>query len=237
MTVSTLSPLRRRPESHCVTNKFNNVAMLDSSSSRLLFDQAGVGECNGEDDNSDTNMESFGDDNNDCDDEDEGIVDMSKCSQLIDNSSEQLYGCGICVLWLMQESRRHPREDLLDLLIRMEHELDCGGCEGGMNKLMSSLENFRAFVNNEAVTATSTTNLLRSNSVLELWETVGFAYRPRRHEVAMALTRIRGMKFEILPAKPIEVAESMSPEDEAKLLEEESKKRTLAELWENRRRK
>lgn len=131
----------------------------------------------------------------------------------------------------MQESQQHPGEDLLDLLIRMEHELDCSGCEGGMNKLLSSLENCRTFVNNEAVTAT-TTNLLWSSSVLELWETVGFAYRPRRHEVAMALTRMRGMKFEILPAVPIEAAGAMSPE-----LEEEKKKRTLAELWENRRRK
>ena len=233
MTVSTLSPLRRRPESHCVMNKFNDVAMLDSNSSRLWFFQAGVGEGNVNDDRSDTNMESFGDDDNDGDDEDEGIVDMSKCSQLIDSSSEQLYGCGVCVLWLLHESRQHPGEDLLDLLIRMENELDYGGREGGMNKLLSSLEDRRAFANNEGSVAT----LFRSSFVLDLWETVGYAYRPRRHEVAMALTRMRGMKFERLPEKPKEVAGSMSPEEAAKLLEEESKKRTLAELWANRRRK
>ena len=129
--VSTLSPLRRRPESHCVANKFDDVAMLDSSSSRLWFYKASVGEGNGEDDRRDTHQESSGDDDNDGDDEDEGIVDMSKCSQLIDNASEQLYGCGICVLWLLQESRQHPEEDLLDLLMRMELELNCGGYRGG----------------------------------------------------------------------------------------------------------
>lgn len=226
--VSTLSPLRRRPESF--TNKFNDVAMLDSSSSRLWFYEAGDGEGNGQDDSSDTNQESSaGDDDNDDDDEDEGIVDMSKCSQLIDNVSEQLYGCGICVLWLIQESRRHPGDDLLDLLIRMDRELDCGG----MNKLLSSLEESQTFVNNNAGAGTTTSP---SSFALDLWETIGCAYRPRRHEVAMALTRMRGMKFEILPKKQNE-SESMSPEEEAKLLEEESKKRTLAELWENRRRK
>lgn len=232
-TVSTLSPFRRRPDTQCVTNKFNYVAMLDRSSSRLWFYQAGAFEANRGDDSSDAAMDSSSDDNVDIDDEDEGIVDMSKCSQLIDNASEQLYGCGICVLWLIQEARRHPGEDLFDLLLRMERELDCGGCEGGMNKLLSSLEESRAFENNEALVATTTINLLRSSLVLDLWETVGCAYRPRRHEVAMALTRLRGMKFEILPEKP--KARSISPEEEAKILEEESKRRTLAELWKNRR--
>lgn len=235
--VSTLSPLRRRPESHCVANKFDDVAMLDSSSSRLWFYKASVGEGNGEDDRRDTHQESSGDDDNDGDDEDEGIVDLSKCSQLIDNASEQLYGCGICVLWLLQESRQHPEEDLLDLLMRMELELNCGGYRGGMNELLSSLEECQTFVKNEANTTTTSSNLLRSSFVLDLLETVGFAYRPRRHEVAMALTRMRGMKFEILPEKQTEVAGSLPSEAEAELLEEESKKRTLAELWENRRRK
>ncbi|KAL3771862.1 hypothetical protein ACHAWU_004421 [Discostella pseudostelligera] len=230
--VSTLSPLRRRPEP--LTNKFNDVAMLDSSSSRLWFYEASDGK-SGHDDNSDTNQESSaGDDDNNDDDEDEGIVDMSKCSQLIENASEQLYGCGICVLWLIQEAQRHPGDDLLDLLIRMDRELDFGG----MNKLLLSLEESRTFVNDDAVASATTTipNLLRSSFALDLWETVGCAYRPRRHEVAMALTRLRGIKFEILPEKQNE-SESMSSEEKAKLLEEESKKRTLAELWENRRRK
>ena len=41
------------------------------------------------------------------------MVDMSKCSQLVSNTSEQLYGCGICTLWLINinASRRHSDED------------------------------------------------------------------------------------------------------------------------------
>ena len=55
--------------------------------------------------------------------------------------------------------------------------------------------------------------------------------------MAMALTRMRGMKFEILPEKPKEVDNSETSEEEAKRLEEESKKKALADLWANRRKR
>ena len=32
----------------------------------------------------------------------------------------KLFGCGVCVLWLIQESLHHPEDDLPDLLDRME---------------------------------------------------------------------------------------------------------------------
>ncbi len=52
----------------------------------------------------------------------------------------------------------------------------------------------------------------------------------------MALTRMRGMKFEILPEKSKEV-DSETSEEEAKRLEEEAKKKALADLWANRRKR
>ena len=213
---TTLSPLRRRPELNCIMNKFKNAAvhLLDSGSSRLWFYSDGDDEC--------ANNAATG--NND--DEDDGMVDMSKSSQLVGNASEQLYGCGICVLWLIQASLRHSDEDLSELLDRMEQVLDNeNSCSGGMNGLLASLKQSKA---------DSITSLLSDSNhdILDMWETVGYVYRPRRHEVAMTLTRMRGMKFQILPEKV-----KVSPEEERKQLEEESKKRALAELWANRRKK
>ena len=217
---TTLSPLRRKPDLNCIMNKFKNAAVhvLDGGSSRLWF---------------------YSDDENtlgsscDDDDEDDGMVDMSKCSQLVGNASEQLYGCGVCVLWLIQESLRHPEDDLPDLLDRMElllNQSNSGG--GGMNTLIASLQQSQAASGSDTNVLSE---LLSSHDILDLWSTVGNAFRPRRHEVAQALTRMRGLKFDILPEKP-KVME-LSPEDEAKRLEEESKKRALAELWANRRKK
>ena len=207
----TLSPLRRKPQTSCMMTKFRNVAvhLLDSGSSRLWFYS---------DDNS-TNSTSY--DN----DEDDGIVDMSKCSQLMGNTSEQLYGCGICILWLLGESMIHPDDDIYDLLQRLEAALD----DGGMNKLMVSLVKSRD--QNDSRTSLSLSNLLSSNAVHDMWEDVGFAYRPRIHEVAMTLTRMRGLKFDILPNKP-------KPMDVLSEEEEQKKKMTaLAEMWNNRRKK
>ena len=77
--------------------------------------------------------------------------------------------------------------------------------------------------------------MLSSRAARDLWEGTGFAYRPRRHEAAMALARVRGMRFDVLPEKPKE--DSTSPEEEAKKLEEEARKKALADLWANRRKK
>ncbi|KAL9187235.1 hypothetical protein ACHAXT_001338 [Thalassiosira profunda] len=211
---TTISPLRRRPDSDCVARKFGDAAIHvpDGGSSRLWFYRDG---------------ESDSADGADDGDEDDGIVDLSKCSQLVGSTSEQLYGCGVCVLWLIRESQRCPDDDLGDLLDRMEGVLNAGG----MKELISSLKQDQSTGANDHWLA----DLLASHAALDLWETVGFAYRPRRHEVAMALTRMRGMRFDILPEKTKVV--QISAEEEAKLLEEESRKRALAELWANRRKR
>ena len=213
----TLSPLRRRPETSCVRSKFKDTAvhLLESGSPLLWFYP-------------DNQHDNHGNANDE--DEDDGMIDMSKCSQLVGNASEQLYGCGLCILWLMQQSQLHPMDDLCDLLDRMEGLLNSSN--GGMNKLVASLKHETT---NDISDVLS--KFLVSHDVLDLLESVGFAYRPRRHEVAMALTRMRGMKFDILPEKPKMIDSKESAEEEAKRLEEESKKRALAELWANRRNK
>ncbi|EED88361.1 predicted protein [Thalassiosira pseudonana CCMP1335] len=114
----TLSPLRRRPETSCIEGKFRDAA-VHLLESRLWFYPDDGNQCRMDD----------------CGDEDDGIVDMSKCSQLVGNASEQLYGCGICILWLLQASQRHPEEDLLELLHRLDHKLN----DGGINALQMQM--------------------------------------------------------------------------------------------------
>jgi hypothetical protein len=184
------------------------VHLLDSGSSRLWFYP----------DDDDAHNSASTDDN----DDDDGIVDMSKCSQLLGNASEQLYGCGICILWLLRESMRNPQDDILDLLKRLETALD----NDGMNGLMASLHR-----SSDGTTQNNLSQMLLSNAAQDLWEDVGFAYRPRIHEVAMTLTRMRGMRFEILPDKPR--ALQISSEEE----EQKRKMEALAEMWSNRRKK
>ena len=97
---ATLSLLRRRPGCHCVTEKFKDAVMhlVDSGSSRLeIYPDA---------DNNDGRAENQNDDGDD--DKDDGMTDMSKCMQLVGGgggggASEQLYGCNVCVLWLIRE--------------------------------------------------------------------------------------------------------------------------------------
>ena len=215
---TTLSPLRRRPLSDCVLRKFKDVSvhMPEGSSSRLWLYR----------DMSDNEKDH---------DEDDGIIDMSKCSQLVGNASEQLYSCGICILWLMKASLRHKHDDIFDLLDRLEDMLEHGG---GMNAVFCSLlsESKEASGADDAVLAKEMlSNFLSSHMTLDLFETVGFCYHPRRHEVAMALTRMRGMKYEVLPEKAN--VESESSEEESIRLEEEARKKALADLWANRRKR
>jgi hypothetical protein len=231
---ATLSPLRRRPGHYCVTNKFKNavIRLVDSGSSRLEIYRDDV-------DYDNDDMITYLDEQDD-DDEDDGMTDMSKCMQLVGgvvgsvSSLEHLYGCGICVLWLIQQSRIHPNEDISELLNQMDSLLD----DVGMNGLL-------VILTSRGTTNEHTNNLAPSSRhVLDLWSTVGYAYRPRRHEVAMTLTRVRGMRFDLLPesvqpeiiidASSSSSSSSVALEEES---EEESKKRALAELWANRRKR
>ena len=216
MTVNlTLSPLRRRP---CVARKFKNAAvhMTDSGSSRLEIYRDIDDDGEGDDDASEDDED---------DDEDDGMIDMSKCMQLV-SGGEQLYGCGICVTWLIREAWLHPENDVSELLDRMERELD----NRGMNGLLATLTRGDVAA---AITTATVDDLLVSHHVLDMWSTVGCAFRPRRHEVAMALTRARGMTFDLLPEKPKAVTNEEEEEEDPEV----SKKRALAELWANRRKR
>jgi hypothetical protein len=231
---ATLSPLRRRPGHYCVTNKFKNavIRLVDSGSSRL--------EVYRDDDVIDDDDHMITTHEDDDDDEDDGMTDMSKCMQLVGgagsvSSLEHLYGCGICVLWLIQQSRLHPNKDISELLNQMDRLLD----DVGMNGLL-------AILSSRITTNEHNTNDLAPSSrhVLDLWSTVGYAYRPRRHEVSMALTRVRGMRFDLLPesVKPVTTTNASSSSSSSSVAleeesEEESKKRALAELWANRRKR
>jgi hypothetical protein len=97
------------------------------------------------------------------------MTDMSKCMQLMGGggASKQLYGYGVCVLWLIQESRSHPKDDISDLLDCMEHALD----EQGMNGLLATLTRGDGKASGAAAAATFD-DLLDSHHVLDLWATV-----------------------------------------------------------------
>jgi len=129
--------------------------------------------------------------------EDTGFVDMSRCEQLMGKKS-QLYGCGLCVKWIVEHAKQHPSLGIEELIKDLNGQI----MESGL-----------------AAVGENATSLV---------ESVGFALLPRRHEVFMALTRIRGIKFEEMP-----VVEE-SDEDIAKR-EEDRRKQELAALWASRR--
>jgi len=73
-------------------------------------------------------------------------------------------------------------------------------------------------------------NMPPSGSWKQMLEGVGFAQRPRRYEVGQALTRMQGIQMEEIPVED-------DGFEEAARLEEERKKKALADLWANRRKK
>ena len=143
-------------------------------------------------------------DYDDDDDEDFGVIDMARCEQLF-GRSEQLYGAGLCVAWIIGYSKSHPDLGLRALLDALDNELDRSG---GMKGLLASLP----------------------ESKEDVLECLGYASRPRRYEVAMALTRMRGICFDEIPNV------DDGSEEEARRKAEE-RKAALAELWANRRKK
>jgi hypothetical protein len=75
------------------------------------------------DDDDDDDMITTHDEQDD-DDEDDGMTDMSKCMQFVGgagsvSSLDHFHGCGICVLWLIHQSRLHPNKDISGLLHQM----------------------------------------------------------------------------------------------------------------------
>ncbi|KAL7539450.1 hypothetical protein ACHAWF_006414 [Thalassiosira exigua] len=245
----TLSPLRRRPDPDCLARKFRDAVVHlpeGGGSSRLWLYRDDDDNEHGGDDGQNSSNDNCSHVNCD-DDDDDGAVDLSKCSQLVPGAPGLLYGIGICVLWLLRESTRRPRDDVGELLDRMDWTLDrvCDAT-GGLNGMAASLSRRQKGGGDDAddnldedgtaFDARALLSLLTSSGdALDLWEVAGSARRPRRHEVAMALTRLRGVRFEELPEKP--EAKTISSEEEARRIEEESKKRALADLWANRRKR
>lgn len=193
------TPRRRRP---ILFEKLGNVdsckvSLLDGGGRLSIWQE-------GNDDNHDNGYDS---------DDDTGIVDMTKCEQLIGGNCH-LYGCAIFALWIIKHSRENPGLDLHDLLGKLDTILDSE--EGvGMKAIMESFGSSK----------------FDSSSILcSLLKNVGHIYRPRRYEIFMALTRMRGVTFEQLPTE-------VDEEDLKIKREAEERKRMLAELWANRRQK
>ena len=140
-------------------------------------------------------------------DDDEGCVDASRIEQFL--SRRQLYAAGVCVAWILQNSPKHPHQGIQALLRSLDFELD----NGGMKKIVDDLK----------VTT-------KSASWLHILESVGFLERPRSFEIGQVLTRLHGIHVEELPVE-------QDAAEEAARLEEERKRKALADLWAKRRSK
>lgn len=138
------------------------------------------------------------------DDEDERYIDMSRCEQLL-GKKPQLYGCGLCVVWLLETARCHPELGLIDLLRKMDEVLD----EKGL----------LALIQDDGIVSATWKSLV---------ESLGCAYRPRRFEVGQALTRLRGLVLE-------EIAVEDDGSDAAAKADAERKRNELLAIWNNRR--
>jgi len=146
------------------------------------------------------------------DDEVYRSMDLSRCEQLL-GKKPQLYGCGLCVLWVLQASSKYPELNLLDLLKMIDKMMDE---QGFFETVLASAKDG---------------GKRREHSVMwkDLLETTGCAYRPRKYEIGQALVRLRGITFEDLPG----VHDDGAAAREA--AKEENKKRQLMEMWNARR--
>lgn len=193
------TPLPRRPANNFVTqlNKVS-ISLLEGGEAFSLYS----------DEIADATTKS----NADLDD-DIGCADLSRSEQLF-GKKPQLYGCGLCVAWILRESKLHPELTIPQLLERLDSVLD----KEGMEKLSP-------YVPSSSVEGVNTA----LDSAM-LVESLGFAIRPRKYEIGQALTRMRGIRMESLP----------EPEDEeeaAARREAELRQRQLADLWNARRKK
>jgi hypothetical protein len=148
------------------------------------------------------------------DDDDEGCIEASRLEQLM--GRKQLYGCGLCVSWVLQTAPKHPRLGIPELLKKLDEVLD----SGGMVQVLKEM--------NE--TTTSDNGFSSSETWKRLVEAVGFAQRPRKYEVGQALTRMHGIQMEDIPVEK-------DGSEAAAILEEERKKKVLADLWAARRKR
>jgi hypothetical protein len=209
------TPTPRRP-ADSFSQKYDSdvvVSVLDGGHAISLHkDETAPSSENSDDDNLHNNMVVV-DDNDD--DDDEGCIEASRLEQLL--GRKQLYGCGICVSWILQMAPKHPSLGLPDLLKLLDDAMD----KGGMVQILRDLKD-------------SSNNSSGDSFPNEAWkhaiEGVGFAQRPRIYEVGQALTRMQGIKMEFLPVE--EDKEELAAQREA-----ERKKQELLAIWEARRSK
>lgn len=147
------------------------------------------------------------------DDDDEGCIEASRLEQLLDR--KQLFGCGLCVLWILQVGSKDGTLGLPHLLNKLDAVLDKGG-------LMQVL--------NEVNASSNIGSIFESNKWRNIVEEIGFFHRPRKYEVGQALTRMYGIQLEEIPT------EEDDSEEIAKR-EAELRRQELLKIWENRRNK
>ena len=114
---------------------------------------------------------------------------------------------GLCVAWILKMSQLNPS---LGIIADLLGKLDKAYASGGMACLLPKVGN------------------AADPTWVHLVESVGCFYRPRRYEVYMALTRMRGIGCEELPIES-------DDEGETTRLEEERKKQEELAQWNSRR--
>lgn len=157
-------------------------------------------------------------------DDETGLVDLGRCEQLL-GSENQVFGIGLCLLWLIHSTaicNKYENQGINDLLNEMDKIIDSIEDDNNTNFFTSITKN--SYQQNQCIHSLHT----------QLVKNVGFAYRPRKYEVAMAMNRLRGLRLE-------EVNNEQGNEAIKKLEEKEEeevrKKQEMLNLWNNRRKK
>jgi Predicted ATPase of the ABC class len=206
------TPVPRRPtDAFCqlLQRDRTEVRLLDGSEA-LAFDPVEYEDDDENDDkdaDGDSRMKSAIDHDGDDDDDGEYVVDMSRCEQLV-GKKMQLYGCGLCALFVLELALSNSGVGLADLLRMMDEHLD----KHGLASLVCRQDDPNSTLPwNEA-----------------LLDRLGFAFRPRRFEVGQALTRLRGIKLQ-----EIQVEDDGS--EAAARAEAERKRQEMLDMWNSRR--
>jgi len=200
--------LRRPMDSY--SKRFHSdvvVSLLDGGRALALYREEGTEESASESNNNNNHNKTAFSID---DDDDEGSIDASRLEQLL--GKRQLFATGICVAWILQKAPMNPNLGLKDLLALLDSKLE----KEGMQQILGALN--------------ETDSSGVSKSMIRVLESVGYVERPRDFEVGQALTRIRGIQFEDMPMHD-------DGAEEAARLEEERRKKALADLWAKRRSK
>jgi Predicted ATPase of the ABC class len=206
------TPVPRRPtDAFCqlLQRDRTEVRLLDGSEA-LAFDPVEYDDDENDDKDADGDSRmkiEVDHDGDDDDDDGEYVVDMSRCEQLV-GKKMQLYGCGLCALFVLELARINPGVGLADLLRMMDEHLDRHG--------LASLVDRQGDPNS---------TLPWNEAILDR---LGFAFRPRRFEVGQALTRLRGIKL-----REIKVEDDGS--EAAARAEAERKRQEMLDMWNSRR--